>query len=132
MREAVCLSLSDAGISPREIGFVHAHATGTVLGDIAEATAIAPLFSDKTPIGALKSYCGHTLGACGSLEAALSIRMMHEELFVPVRNLNTAAPECAELDIIKNEPRTISTEFVMSNNFAFGGVNTSLVFRRWG
>ncbi|MFN4894388.1 MAG: beta-ketoacyl-ACP synthase [Pseudomonadota bacterium] len=131
MREAVALSLSDAGLTPREIGFVHAHATGTVLGDVAEATALAPLFGDSTPIGALKSYFGHSLGACGSLEAALSIRMMHEELFVPVRNLEVTAPECTALDIIKAVPRKLSTEFVMSNNFAFGGVNTSLVFRRW-
>ncbi len=131
MREAVTLSLADAGLTPGDIGFVHAHATGTVLGDVAEATALAPIFGDGTPIGALKSYFGHTLGACGSLEAALSIRMMREELFVPVRNLEAAAPECAMLDIIRATPRALSTEFVMSNNFAFGGVNTSLIFKRW-
>jgi 3-oxoacyl-[acyl-carrier-protein] synthase II len=130
MRQAVELSLADAQLDARDIGFVHAHATGTVLGDVAEAQAIAPLFGDGAAIGALKSYCGHTLGACGSLEAALSIKMMQEGIFVPVRNLETPAPECASLDIIRGAPRKLSADFVMSNNFAFGGVNTSLIFKR--
>jgi 3-oxoacyl-[acyl-carrier-protein] synthase II len=129
MRDVVSLSLRDAGLSPSDIGFVHAHATGTVLGDLTEAQAMLPLFGGGPPLGALKSYFGHTLGACGALEAALSIRMMREEKFLPVRNLEQVAPECESLDIIKGEPRVKSCEFVMSNNFAFGGVNTSLIFK---
>jgi 3-oxoacyl-[acyl-carrier-protein] synthase II len=130
MRQAVLLSLSDAGIDPAQIGFVHAHATGTTLGDVAEAQAITPIFGARAAVGALKSYVGHTLGACGALEAALSIRMMREQHFVPVRNLRNLDPGCADLDIIRLTPRQFSTEFVMSNNFAFGGVNTSLIFKR--
>ncbi len=130
MREAVKESLADAGLCAGDVGFVHAHATGTVLGDVAEGEALRPLFGAATPISALKSYCGHTLGACGALEAAITIRMMREESFLPVRNLEVVAPECADLDIIRDAPRRRSVEFVMSNNFAFGGVNTSLVFKR--
>jgi 3-oxoacyl-[acyl-carrier-protein] synthase II len=130
MREAVKDSLADAGLCANDIGFVHAHATGTVLGDVAEAEALEPVFGEGPPISALKSYCGHTLGACGSLEAAITIRMMQEGTFVPVRNLEVPAPECAGLDIIRGTPRRRDVEFVMSNNFAFGGVNTSLVFKR--
>jgi 3-oxoacyl-[acyl-carrier-protein] synthase II len=130
MRLAVTLSLRDAGLSPRDIGFVHAHATGTTLGDLAEATAIAPLFGSNAPVGALKSYTGHTLGACGAIEAALSIRMLHAEHFAPIRNLVHVDPACGELDLIRERPRSVATEFIMSNNFAFGGINTSLIFKR--
>lgn len=130
MREAIRLSLADAHLEPLQIGYVHAHATGTTLGDAAEATAMQPLFGNAVPVGALKSYLGHTLGACGSLEAALSIRMMREEAFLPICHLEEAAPEAVELDLIRGEVRSRSCEYVMSNNFAFGGVNTSLVFKR--
>lgn len=130
MRAVVRESLGDAGLEASDLGFVHAHATGTALGDVAEANALEPVVGGSVPIGALKSCFGHTLGACGALEAALSIRMMREGYFVPVRNLEHIAPECGELDIIQGEARMREVEFVMSNNFAFGGVNTSLVFRR--
>lgn len=130
MRQAVTLSLRDAKLSARDIGFVHAHATGTTLGDMAEARALTPLLSSHCPVGALKSYTGHTLGACGSIEAALCIRMMRAEQFVPIRNLSQIDPACSDLDLIHTQPRTVSTELIMSNNFAFGGINTSLIFKR--
>lgn len=129
MRDSIRLSLRNARLLPEDIGFVHAHATGTVLGDSAEGAALEPLFGDRVPVGALKSYFGHTLGACGALEAAMTIRMMREGGFLPVRNLDEVAPECSRLDIIKGGVRIKSCEHVMSNNFAFGGVNTSLIFR---
>lgn len=130
MRHAVTLSLKDAGLAAHAIGFAHAHATGTTLGDVAEAQAIQPLIGDHAPITALKSYMGHTLGACGALEAALSIRMMNSDFYPPVRNVSRIDPQCAALDIITGEARTHQSEYVMSNNFAFGGVNTSLIFKR--
>lgn len=130
MSAAIRLGLRDAGIEPQQVGFVHAHATGTTLGDAAEAAAMRDVFAGPVPVGALKSYSGHTLGACGALEAALTIQMMREELFVPIASLIEASPECAHLDLIRGAARTISCEFAMSNNFAFGGVNTSLVFKR--
>ena len=73
---------------------------------------------------------GHTLGACGALEAWLSIRMMHDGWFAPTINLNTVDPQCGDLDYIVGEGRKLDCEYVMSNNFAFGGINTSLIFKR--
>ena len=85
---------------------------------------------ESVPISSLKSYVGHTLGACGSLEAMTTILCMREGWFHPTLNLSNPDPACAELDYLMGEGRAIDTEFAMSNNFAFGGVNTSLVFRR--
>lgn len=130
MSAAIRLGLRDSGIEPEQVGFVHAHATGTTLGDAAEAAAMRDVFVESVPVGALKSYTGHTLGACGALEAALTIQMMREEYFIPIASLTEVSPECAHLDLIHGAARSLSSEFVMSNNFAFGGVNTSLVFKR--
>ncbi|HNQ96696.1 MAG TPA: beta-ketoacyl-ACP synthase, partial [Treponemataceae bacterium] len=82
------------------------------------------------PISSLKSYMGHTLGACGAIEAWLSIKMMREGWFAPNLNLENIDQECGKLDYIQGHGRTIDTEFIMSNNFAFGGINSSLIFRR--
>lgn len=130
MSAAIRIALADAGIEPGMVGFAHAHATGTTLGDAAEAAAMRDVSLDSVPVGAIKSYTGHTLGACGALEAAVTIQMMREEFFVPIACLEEVSPECAHLDLIQGAPRSLSCEFAMSNNFAFGGVNTSLVFKR--
>jgi 3-oxoacyl-[acyl-carrier-protein] synthase II len=82
------------------------------------------------PVSSLKSYVGHTLGACGALEAWLSIEMMNHDWYAPTINLDTPDPRCGALDYIQGGGRSMQNEFVMSNNFAFGGINTSLVFRR--
>ena len=124
-------AMEDAGLSPQDIGYVNAHATATELGDIAESRATHKLFSDKTPVSSLKSYMGHTLGASGSLESWMSIQMMLDEWFAPNLHLENIDERCAGLDYIQHEGRKISTEFVMNNNFAFGGINTSLIFKRW-
>lgn len=131
MEVAMQLALSDAQVSATDIGYVSAHGTATDRGDIAESHATAAVFGGNTPISSLKSYTGHTLGACGALEAWTAIEMMNDEWFCPTANLVNVDPECAELDYIMEERRSISTEYVMSNNFAFGGINTSLVFKRW-
>jgi len=73
---------------------------------------------------------GHTLGACGALEAWLSIEMMRHGWFAPTINLNTPDTACGELDYLTGSGRAIDCEYVMSNNFAFGGINTSLIFKR--
>jgi 3-oxoacyl-[acyl-carrier-protein] synthase II len=75
----------------------------------------------------MKSYVGHTLGACGALEAWWTVAMMREGWFAPTINLSEIDPECAELDYIIGSARQLATERVMSNNFAFGGINTSLI-----
>ncbi len=123
-------SLNDAGISPNDIGYICAHGTATTRGDEAESQATAAVFGNKTPFSSLKSYFGHTLGACGATEAYMSLMMMNEGWFVPTLNLNNIDPACGDLDYIVKEIRKIDTEFIQTNNFAFGGVNTSLLIRR--
>ncbi|MDE9432919.1 beta-ketoacyl-ACP synthase [Xenorhabdus bovienii] len=125
------MALKSAGRQSADIGYISAHGTATDRGDVAESQATANVFGRNTPISSLKSYFGHTLGACGALEAWLSLEMMNEGWFAPTINLNEIDPACGELDYIMHQPREIQTEFIQSNNFAFGGINTSIVFRRW-
>lgn len=129
----ICIErgLRSAGLEAWDIGYINAHGTATDRGDIAESHATAAIFGASTPISSLKSYFGHTLGACGALEAWMSIEMMREGWFAETLNLTRPDEACGELDYIMGEARKIDTEFVQSNNFAFGGINTSLVLRRW-
>ncbi|KHN54414.1 beta-ketoacyl-ACP synthase [Pectobacterium fontis] len=129
----VCIegALRCAGLQPNDVGYISAHGTATDRGDVAESQATAAVFGKSTPISSLKSYFGHTLGACGALEAWMSIEMMREGWFAPTLNLRQPAEDCGELDYIMGEPRHIETDYIQSNNFAFGGINTSLIFRRW-
>ncbi|MFB2662993.1 beta-ketoacyl-ACP synthase [Shewanella mangrovisoli] len=131
MEIAIRLALKDAALTPDAIGYVNAHGTATDRGDVAETHATHAVFGADMPISSLKSYTGHTLGACGALEAWVSIEMMNAGWFAPTLNLDNIDPECAALDYIRGEPRTLDTDYVMSNNFAFGGINTSLIFKRW-
>ena len=131
MRVAMELALEDAGLSPEAIGYINAHGTATTHGDIEESVAVFKLFGKRTPISSLKSYMGHTMGACGALEAWITIEMMKTDHYFPTINLETVDPACADLDYIRGEGRILNCEYVMSNNFAFGGVNTSLIVRRW-
>ena len=131
MRRCMQLALDDAGIAPQAVGYVNGHGTATEQGDIAETRATERLFGSAMPISSQKSYLGHTLGACGALETWFSIAMMHDNWFAPTLNLNQVDPRCGELDYITGEGRRIETEYVLNNNFAFGGVNTSLVLKRW-
>ncbi|AIR69979.1 MULTISPECIES: beta-ketoacyl-ACP synthase [Dickeya] len=129
----VCIegALRVAGLTPADIGYINAHGTATDRGDVAESQATAAIFGNTTPISSLKSYFGHTLGACGSLEAWMSIEMMRAGWFAPTLNLRQPAEDCGDLDYIIGEPRQLDVEYIQSNNFAFGGINTSLIFRRW-
>ncbi|QSX40665.1 beta-ketoacyl-ACP synthase [Shewanella cyperi] len=131
MEQAIRLALKDANLAPDAIGYVNAHGTATDRGDIAETRATAAVFGARMPISSLKSYTGHTLGACGALEAWLSVEMMNAGWFAPTLNLHNIDPQCGELDYLHSGIRALDTEFVMSNNFAFGGINTSLIFKRW-
>lgn len=131
MQVAIEMALEDAGLAADAIGYVNAHGTGTRQGDVAETTATARVFGQRAPISSLKSYMGHTLGACGALEAWMTIEMMRLGWFAPTINLNQVDPECGELDYISGDGRGIDCEYVMSNNFAFDGINTSLIFKRW-
>lgn len=130
MAEVMRQSLNCAGVSANEIGYVNAHGTGTVNGDIAESLATETVFGQNIPISTIKSYTGHTLGACGAIEAILSIEMMNNKWFAPTLNLNNVDENCGQLDYIMKEGRIIDTEYVMTNNFAFGGINTSIILKR--
>ncbi len=123
-------SLADAGVDASQIGYISAHGTATDRGDVAESAATYAVFGQQAAISSMKSYLGHSLGACGSIEAWLGIEMMKDHYFAPTRNLDNIDPACAELDYITDKARTIDTEYIMSNNFAFGGINTSLIFKR--
>ncbi|MDO4907345.1 beta-ketoacyl-ACP synthase [Neisseria sp.] len=130
MQRCMELALRDAGICPEQVGYVNGHGTATEKGDIAETQATAALFG-RVPMSSQKSYFGHTLGACGALESWFSIEMMNSGWFAPTLNLDNIDPLCGGVDHIRGEGREILTDYVVNNNFAFGGVNTSLVFKRW-
>lgn len=133
MAKALELAIADAGISPDDIGYVNAHGTSTGHGDVAETNATESVFHRAVPISSTKSYTGHTLGCCGCLEAWVTINMMNNGWFHPTLNLTkeNLDPECGKLDYIMGDGREINTDIVMSNNFAFGGVNTSLIFKKY-
>jgi 3-oxoacyl-[acyl-carrier-protein] synthase II len=124
-------ALHDAGLAPAAIGYVNAHGTATEQGDIAESRATHAVFGARMPISSLKSYYGHSLGACGAIEAWLGIEMLNHDWYAPTLNLQNVDERCAELDYIVGGGRALQNEYIMSNNFAFGGINTSLIFRRW-
>jgi len=131
MQVAMQLALDDAGLKPADIGYINAHGTATDNGDVAESKATAALFGRGAPFSSLKSYMGHTLGACGALEAWMSVKFMNEGWAAPTLNLENVDERCGDLDYIRGAVRPIDCDHVMSNNFAFGGINTSLIFKRW-
>jgi len=130
MAQALRMALADAGLPPEAIGYVSAHGTATDRGDVAESAAVAQILGDRIPISSMKSYLGHTLGACGAIEAWWALEMMQRDWYAPTLNLTQVDPACAPLDYIQGSGRTLAAEYVMSNNFAFGGINTSLIFKR--
>jgi 3-oxoacyl-[acyl-carrier-protein] synthase II len=131
MRRAMELAIESAGLAPADIGYVSAHGTATDRGDIAESIATNQVFGDSIPISSMKSYIGHTLGACGALESLFAVEMMNQGWFAPTINLNNVDDRCAPLDYITGAGRNLEINFVMNNNFAFGGINTSLIFSRF-
>jgi 3-oxoacyl-[acyl-carrier-protein] synthase II len=131
MRIVMELALRCASLDPAAVGYVNGHGTATEQGDIAETRATAALFGSRMPLSSQKSYLGHTLGACGALESMFSIQMMRAGWFAPTVNLDNVDPRCGNLDYVVGTGRNLQVEYVMNNNFAFGGVNTSLIFRRW-
>ncbi len=131
MARAMRLALAGAGLPPEAVGYINAHGTATEHGDLAETQGTYEVFGGRTPISSLKSYMGHTLGACGALEAWMSVEMMRDGWFAPTINLRNVDPRCGDLDYVREGGRSLQTDIVMSNNFAFGGINTSLILRRW-
>ena len=129
MAGAMKLALADAGLGPSDIGYVNAHATATELGDIAESQATAAVLGDACPISSTKGAMGHTLGACGAIESIICIETLQAGTTPATRNLEQPDPRCAPLRHVRS-PEPIDPDIVMNNNFAFGGINTSLIFGR--
>ncbi|MCQ1855744.1 beta-ketoacyl-ACP synthase II [Neorhizobium galegae] len=132
-RRAMEIAVSQAGISPREIGHLNAHATSTPVGDLGEIRAIKTVFgSDNTiAVSATKSATGHLLGAAGGLEAIFAIMALRDQIAPPTLNLNAPDPEADGIDLVAKESRHVDTEYAISNGFGFGGVNASVLFRCW-
>lgn len=126
---AMQAGLRDAQVNAADIQHINAHATATSVGDAAEAEAVHKLFGSSVPVSAIKGYMGHTLGACGALEAIATLLMMRDGFMVASKNLEHPDPALPPLDHVMGSAREANLRLTMSNNFAFGGINTSLVFR---
>ena len=124
-------ALLDAQLQPEDISYINAHGTATAQGDIAETNATYDVFGSNIPISSIKSYTGHTLGACGAIEMILSIMMMNNNWFCPTLNLKNIDENCGKLDYIRDLGREINAKYIMTNNFAFGGINTSIILKKF-
>jgi len=127
------LALSDAAISPSDVDYINAHGTSTVLNDVSETKAIKAALgeqSKKVPISSNKSMFGHLLGAAGAVEAIFTILTIRDGIIPPTINYDTPDPEC-DLDYVPNIARTAEVNIALSNSFGFGGVNATLVFRKF-
>ena len=129
--DCIRLALADAGLQAGAVGYVNAHGTATDSGDVSEVHATRDILPN-VPISSLKGHLGHTLGACGGIEAWATLMMMRDGWFAPTLNLREVDADCGGVDHIFDTGRTIDAAYAMSNNFAFGGINTSLIFRRAG
>lgn len=129
MASAMRLALADANVAASELDYVNAHGTATELGDIAETEATYAVVGEGVPFGSTKSYTGHTLGACGAHEMIFCLLMARDGFLPANRNLESVDPRCAPLGYIMGNTRECRPRMMMSNNFAFGGINTSLLVR---
>jgi 3-oxoacyl-[acyl-carrier-protein] synthase II len=121
------LALVDAGVAPAEVGYVNAHATGTKLGDVAEARAIRSVFDGHAPaVSSVKGVTGHLLAAAGAVEVAATALAVSGGLLPPTHNLDDPDPEC-ELDHVRKTARRVAVDAALSSSFAFGGQNVSLL-----
>ncbi len=119
-------AMAEASLGSGDIDYVNAHATGTELGDIAEAAAISMAVDSTTPVSSMKGHIGHTLGAAGALELIIVLEMLARQQIVATRNIEKVDPRCA-VARIETALREASLQCVLKNNFALGGVNTSLI-----
>ena len=127
MQRVMELALADSGVASGDVDYVCAHGTGTDIGDVAESQATWDVFQRAVPFASLKGYVGHTLGACGAIEAAWCLAMMRDGFMAANKNLTEVDPACAQgLDYVTSV-REERPRIVMTNNFAFGGINTSIL-----
>ncbi len=128
--ECMRLALEDAEIKPEQIDYVNAHATATLQGDIAECEAIAQIFGAATPVSSLKGHLGHAMAASGTLELAACIEMLRQGCLIPTLNLENIDPLCTNITHVHGVTK-YRVETVIKNNFALGGINSSIILRRY-
>jgi 3-oxoacyl-[acyl-carrier-protein] synthase II len=126
MAETMRMALERADLSAKQIDYINAHATATILGDIEETEATAAVFGAQVPVSSLKGNLGHTLAACGALDLIASVKMIEQGVLIPTRNLEHVDPRCASILHVR-ERKEVAVRAILSNNFAFGGMNTSLI-----
>ncbi len=123
-------ALLDAGVEPQDIDYINAHATATIQGDIEESRAIYEIFGKDVPVSSLKGHLGHTMAASGSLELIATINMMKRNCVIPTLNLENPDDLCKKINLVqKLENKPI--QYALKNNFALGGVNSSLILRSY-
>jgi 3-oxoacyl-[acyl-carrier-protein] synthase II len=126
------MALSQAEVEPAAVGHLNAHATSTPVGDKGELAAIRSVFGDGGPaISATKSATGHLLGAAGGLEAIFTVLALRDQVAPPTLNLENPDEAAAGLDLVALEARKAAFDYALSNGFGFGGVNASVLFKRW-
>ena len=132
-RRAMEAALRQAGLQPDQIQHLNAHSTSTPVGDLSELEAIKRVFGREgsVAVSATKSATGHLLGAAGGVEAIFTILALRDQVAPPTLNLENADPAAEGIDLVANVARPMDIEHAISNGFGFGGVNASLVFRRW-
>jgi 3-oxoacyl-[acyl-carrier-protein] synthase II len=132
-RRAMSLALAQAGISADQVQHLNAHATSTPVGDLGELAAIKSLFGtdNKIAVTSTKSATGHLLGAAGGIEAIFTLLAIRDQIVPATLNLDNPDPAAQGVDIVHGEARPMAIEYALSNGFGFGGVNASVLFKRW-
>jgi 3-oxoacyl-[acyl-carrier-protein] synthase II len=132
-RRAMSLALAQAGISPEQVQHLNAHATSTPVGDLGELAAIKSLFGadNKIAVTSTKSATGHLLGAAGGIEAIFTLLAIRDQTVPATLNFENPDPATQGVDIVHGKARPMAIEYALSNGFGFGGVNASVLFKRW-
>jgi nodulation protein E len=129
---AIRAALDDAGLSPDEIGYINAHGTGTAANDRTECLAIRQVFgaaAERVMLSSTKAMHGHCIGATGAVELLACLMALRDGLIAPTINFEAPDPDC-DLDVVPNVARAAQVEAVLSNAFAFGGMNAVLALSR--
>ena len=132
-RRAMSLALAQAGIAAAQVQHLNAHATSTPVGDLGELAAIKSLFGtdNKIAVTSTKSATGHLLGAAGGIEAIFTLLAIRDQIVPATLNLDNPDPAAQGVDIVQGQARPMAIEYALSNGFGFGGVNASVLFKRW-
>ncbi|WP_409263251.1 beta-ketoacyl-ACP synthase II [Pseudomonas putida] len=132
-RRAMQLALQQASIAPGDVDHINAHATSTQVGDKGELAAIRAVFGSGSGVAitSTKSATGHLLGAAGGVEAIFTVLALQDQIVPPTLNLTQVDDAALGLDLVARIAREMPIEYALSNGFGFGGVNASVLFRRW-